>query len=112
MDTSSKSRGRTRSALSNRTVASARPSGRRPAAPAKITSSILSARNPRVVCAPRAQATASTMLDLPEPLGPTTTDTPGSNSNRVRSAKDLKPAMLKDLRCNLTPALSGVLTPM
>ena len=35
---------------------------------------------------------ASTMLDLPEPLGPTTTVTPAGNSNRVLSAKLLKPA--------------------
>ena len=34
---------------------------------------------------------ASTMFDLPDPLGPTTTVTPGGNSNRVLSAKLLKP---------------------
>ena len=41
------------------------------------------------------------MLDLPEPLGPTITDTPGANSSRVRSGKDLKPFSMIDLRCTL-----------
>ena len=53
--------------------------------------------------APSTQATASTMLDLPVPLGPTTTDTPGSNSSRVRSANDLKPASFRDLRYKSHP---------
>jgi hypothetical protein len=34
---------------------------------------------------------ASTTFDLPDPLGPTTTVIPAVNSNRVRSAKLLKP---------------------
>src|SRR4029453_4907684 len=42
-------------------------------------------------CAPSTQATASTRFDLPEPFGPTTTVTPGSNSSTVLSANDLKP---------------------
>ena len=40
---------------------------------------------------------ASTMLDFPEPLGPTTTVMPGGNSNRVRSAKLLKPRISRAL---------------
>jgi hypothetical protein len=41
---------------------------------------------------------ASTRFDLPDPLGPTTTETPGRNSSRVRSANDLKPTTLRVLR--------------
>jgi hypothetical protein len=39
------------------------------------------------------------MFDLPEPFGPTTTDTPGENSSRVRSGNDLKPFSEIDRRC-------------
>jgi hypothetical protein len=38
------------------------------------------------------------MLDLPEPFGPTITDTPGENVSRVRSGKDLKPRRVIELR--------------
>ena len=38
------------------------------------------------------------MFDLPEPLGPTTTLTPGPNSSRVRSGNDLKPFSVIDFR--------------
>ena len=48
--------------------------------------------------APSTQATASTTLDLPLPLGPTTTVTPGSNSSTAGSAKDLKPLRESDFR--------------
>ena len=36
------------------------------------------------------------MFDLPDPFGPTTTHTPGSNSSVVLSAKDLKPFSVND----------------
>ena len=39
------------------------------------------------------------MFDLPEPLGPTITDTPGANASRVRSGNDLKPFSVIELRC-------------
>ena len=39
------------------------------------------------------------MLDLPDPFGPTITDTPGENVSRVRSGKDLKPFRVIELRC-------------
>jgi hypothetical protein len=39
------------------------------------------------------------MFDLPDPFGPTTTETPGENSRRVRSGKDLKPLSVTDFRC-------------
>ena len=45
-----------------------------------MTSSIFSPRSARALCSPRAQATASLMLDLPHPLGPTTAVTaPGKD---------------------------------
>src|SRR3954466_14020943 len=50
-------------------------------------------------CSPSAHRTASVMFDLPEPLGPTITDTPGPNSSLVRSGKDLKPLRVSDFRC-------------
>ncbi len=56
---------------------SARPSAGRFAVPMKMTSSIRELRNARVLWAPRTQVTASTTLDLPDPLGPTTAVTPG-----------------------------------
>ena len=63
-----------------------------------MTSSILAERSERGPWAPSTQVTASTTLDLPLPLGPTTTVIPGSNSSTVGSAKDLKPFMLSDFR--------------
>ncbi len=77
---------------------SARPSWGRDEVPAKMTSSIFAERNERGPWAPSTQVTASTTLDLPLPLGPTTTVIPGSNSSTVGSAKDLKPFMLSDFR--------------
>jgi hypothetical protein len=45
------------------------------------------------------QARASTTLDLPDPLGPTTAVTPGSKSKVVAEAKDLNPRTVRLLRC-------------
>ena len=59
--------------------------------PAKMTSSIFWLRTLLGAWAPSTQAMASTTLDLPLPLGPTTTVTPGSSVSTVVSAKDLKP---------------------
>ena len=42
---------------------------------------------------------ASTTLDLPEPLGPTTQVMPGSRRYVVAEAKDLKPLTVRLLRC-------------
>ena len=39
------------------------------------------------------------MFDLPQPLGPTITLTPGENTSLVRSGNDLKPLMVIELRC-------------
>ena len=62
-------------------------------------------------CAPRTHAMASTTFDLPEPLGPTTTVTPGSRSIDAASAKDLKPLSVRFFRCigsNLTTRITSV----
>src|SRR5436190_8944058 len=77
---------------------SARPSAGRSAVPAKMTSSILPPRSVRGPWAPSTHATASTRFDLPDPFGPTTTVTPGSNSSTVLSANDLKPRSVSVFR--------------
>src|SRR5215475_4174546 len=105
IETSLYSIGRAPSVLSMVSVTSARPSGARPAVPAKITSSILPPRSAFAPCSPSTQAMASTTLDLPEPLGPTTQVMPGSRRNVVVDAKDLNPFAVKVLRCT---ALRGV----
>ena len=96
--TSVKSMGSRCDELSMVRVTSARPSAGRLELPAKMTSSIFEERTVDGPWAPSTHATASTMLDLPLPLGPTTTVTPGSNSRVVVSAKDLKPLSVRDLR--------------
>ena len=98
MVTSVKSIGSRPEALSIVSDTSARPRAGRFGVPAKMTSSILAERTVRGPWAPSTQATASTMLDLPLPFGPTTTVTPGSNSRVVASAKDLKPFRVSDFR--------------
>ena len=70
-----------------------------PCAPAKITSCIDWPRTLSGDCSPSAHSTASVMLDFPDPFGPTITDTPGLNSRRVRSGKDLKPFRVMERRC-------------
>ncbi len=79
-------------------VTSARPSGAREEVPAKMTSSILPPRRVLAPCSPITQARASTTLDLPEPLGPTTQVIPGSKRRVVGDAKDLKPFSVRLLR--------------
>src|SRR3954470_23250814 len=80
-------------------VTSARPSGARPAVPAKMTSSILPLRSAFAPCSPSTQDMASTTLDLPEPFGPTTHVMPGSKRSVVADAKDLKPFTVRVFRC-------------
>src|SRR3954452_12688615 len=80
-------------------ITSARPSGARPEVPAKMTSSILPPRRLLAPCSPITQLSASTTLDLPEPLGPTTHVMPGSSRSVVAEANDLKPFMVRVLRC-------------
>src|SRR3954463_4108342 len=80
-------------------VTSARPRAGRAAGPAKTTSSILPPRRLLAPCSPSTQAMASTTLDLPEPLGPTTAVIPGSSRSVVGDAKDLKPLSVRLDRC-------------
>ena len=85
-------------ALSNTSSTLARPAGLRRPEPLKITSCIDSPRSSLALLSPSTQRTASMMLDLPQPLGPTTpTSWPGS-WKWVGSAKDLKPESLIELR--------------
>ncbi len=99
IDTSEYSIGSALSELSIVTVTSARPSGARDDVPAKMTSSILPPRSVLAPCSPITQVSASTTLDLPEPLGPTTQVMPGSKRRVVGEAKDLKPFSVRLLRC-------------
>src|ERR1700704_2717735 len=69
-----------------------------PLPPAELTSCIEPPRIAPGLCAPSAQSTASVMLLLPEPFGPTITLTPGENSRLTRSGKDLKPFIGIDRR--------------
>src|SRR6188768_4582956 len=94
-------------------LTSARPSGARPAAPpgpplpalpAKMTSSILPPRSDLAPCSPMTQARASTTLDLPDPLGPTTQVMPGSSCSVVEEAKDLNPLRVRLFRYNGAPS--------
>src|SRR6187455_1928249 len=95
--------GRAPSALSMVSSTSARPSGGRPEVPAKMTSSILPPRRDFAPCSPITQASASTTLDLPEPLGPTTHVMPGSSCRVVDEAKDLNPFRVRLFRYNGAP---------
>ena len=67
------------------------------AEPLKMTSAISLPRRLLTLCSPSTHLMASTTLDLPEPLGPTTTVMPAGNSNRVLSAKLLKPTSSRAL---------------
>ena len=58
--------------------------------PAKMTSSIFWLRTAEGAWAPSTQPMASTTFDLPEPLGPTTTVTPGSISRVVDVGEGLE----------------------
>src|ERR1700710_2197078 len=103
IDTSEYSIGSELSEWSIVRVTSARPSGGRDEVPAKMTSSILPPRRVLAPCSPITQARASTTLDLPEPLGPTTQVTPCSNAKVVGWAKDLKPLRVRLLRYTRAP---------
>src|SRR4051794_39299218 len=87
------------SELSIVSTTSARPSGGRPAVPAKMTSSIFPPRSDLAPCSPSTHEIASTTLDLPEPFGPTTHVIPGSNRSVVEDANDLKPRSVRLFRC-------------
>src|SRR5580700_1962742 len=103
--TSAYSMGRAPSLLSMVSVTSARPSGGREVVPAKTTSSILPPRSDLTPCSPITQDSASTMLDLPEPFGPTTQVMPGSRRREVAEAKDLNPRRVRLFRYTRSPLL-------
>ena len=103
MVTSVNSMGSRPAELSMVRATSARPRAGRWEVPAKMTSSIALERTMLGAWAPSTQPMASTTLDLPLPLGPTTTVMPGSRSRRVASAKDLKPFMDSDFRNTCAP---------
>src|SRR5215203_7319602 len=98
--TSEYSIGSAPSVLSIVSKTSARPSGGRPDVPAKMTSSILPPRSDLAPCSPMTHDRASTTLDLPEPLGPTTHVMPGSSCRVVEDANDLNPRKVRLLRYN------------
>src|SRR5206468_9259158 len=78
---------------------------RREVEPLKMTSAISSPRRLFALCSPRIQRTASTILLLPLPLGPTTPVIPAAKSNCVLSAKLLKPTNSK--RLSMPSPVSG-----
>src|ERR1700722_10969738 len=90
-------------------VTSARPSGAREVVPAKTTSSILPPRRDLAPCSPITQDKASTMLDLPEPFGPTTHVIPGSRRRVVAEANDLNPRSVRLLRYTRRPPPRGLM---
>src|SRR5680860_1682231 len=95
--TSARSSGRSPELLSSVSEISARPSRDFDSEPAKITSSIDPDLSVEGAWAPSTQESASEMLDFPDPLGPTMTFTPRSNSMTVGAANDLNPASLRRL---------------
>ena len=105
--TSAYSIGSAPSELSMVSSTSARPSGGRPDVPAKMTSSILPPRSDFAPCSPITHASASTTLDLPDPLGPTTQVIPGSSWSVVEEAKDLNPLRVRLFRYNGAPSAVG-----
>ncbi len=89
-------------------VTSARPRAWRFEVPAKMTSSIFPPRRFFAPCSPITQDSASTTLDLPDPLGPTTQVMPGSNFRVVAEAKDLNPRRVRLLRCIVPLSIAGL----
>ena len=100
--TSANSMGSAPSVLSMVRLTSARPRAERPSGPvvpAKMTSSILPPRRLFALCSPMTQVRASTTLDFPDPLGPTTHVIPGSSRSVVAEANDLNPLRVRVFRC-------------
>src|ERR1700719_4144157 len=63
-----------------------------------MRSSMLLPRRRVGACSPRTHRIASTTLDLPHPLGPTTAVIPGAKPIVVESRNDLKPSNSRLLR--------------
>ncbi|EGG98490.1 hypothetical protein imdm_2300 [gamma proteobacterium IMCC2047] len=70
------------------------PTGIRAVEPLKMTSVMESPRRVLAELSPITQRTASIILDLPQPLGPTTAVKLLGNCTVVGSTKDLNPANL------------------
>src|SRR5690606_25649928 len=87
-----KAAGAVRSLLSRNSVTSALLRAGRVDEPEKMTSSMPEARMFLYELSPMTQRRASTRLDLPQPLGPTTPVSPGSMTNSDGSTKDLNPS--------------------
>ena len=104
IDTSEYSIGSALSELSMVTVTSARPSGARDEVPAKMTSSILPPRSVLAPCSPITQARASTTLDLPEPLGPTTRGDARLETQSRRRREGLEALQRQTLEVHGVPA--------
>ena len=68
----------------------------RPSAPEKITSLIAVPRSCFADVSPKTQRTASMILDLPQPFGPTMAVMLCLNVNVVGLANDLNPANFKE----------------
>ena len=77
--------------FSSNNETSAIPNGALCSFPAKTTSLISWPRRCLALCSPNTQRRASTMFDLPQPLGPTTAVMPRGKVSVVRSLKDLNP---------------------
>src|SRR6478736_3616492 len=93
------------SALSNTSSTDEREAGLRRVEPLKITSCIDSPRSSEALDSPSTQRTASMMLDLPHPFGPTTpTSWPGT-WKLVGSTNDLNPDNLMEDRRTFSTVL-------
>src|SRR5579863_10488871 len=82
------------SELSKLSSMEAVPTGLRAEEPLKITSAMESPRRFLADVSPSTQRTASMMLDLPQPLGPTMPTRLLGKWMKVGSTKDLNPASL------------------
>ncbi len=91
MVTSEYSVGKTPLLLSSVSETSAIPRDLREAVPLNTTSFMLLERNIEARCSPKTHRRASTILDLPHPLGPTIAVIPVSNCTLVFWAKLLNP---------------------
>ena len=78
--------------FSSTSVTSAMPRGGFPSLPANTTSLISWPRKCLGLCSPSTHRSASTMLDLPQPLGPRIAVIPAGKLKTVLSLKDLKPS--------------------
>ena len=87
--------------FSNVRDTSAIPEPARVREPLNMRSSRLSERSAFILCSPMTQRIASTILDLPQPLGPTMPVMGWSNITWVLSAKDLNPLISKDFKRNV-----------